>query len=281
MLTTLKVWLSTIAGTFINIGALIVFAIIYAALVLSSYFFIAKGVATVGQVLLTYALMFLIPVLFFVYQAAIIGRIQAGRFQWSTIALNAGRFILGTIPLLLIAWLLYYLLNKLSVRYPAPVTSSAPGTEGIPYPAPIHWPSMILASLKFALLGVALPLAAIHLWIEMASCNFRETLRSGAGSILSRMGRRFASAFAADSVLIYALGLLIFFVLPYTVLFVPFAPKGNKSDFAVFIVRLLLTYLFTFIGWVVTISALTRNAGDMSPQPTPSKSPAVAMEAAA
>jgi hypothetical protein len=82
-------------------------------------------------------------------------------------------------------------------------------------------------------------------------------------------------------VLIYALGMIVFVVLPYTILFVPLSPKGNKADFATFIFRLLLTYIFTLIGWVVTISALTRNAGSPSPAPSPDRSPAVAVEAAA
>ncbi|HYX31415.1 MAG TPA: hypothetical protein VE863_22980 [Pyrinomonadaceae bacterium] len=275
---TIRLWLNTLLTTFTNIGALVIFAIIYAALVVSSYFFVAKGVATVGQVVLTYVLMFLIPVLFFVYQAAIIGRVQAVKFQWRGIALNTLRFILGTIPLLLIAWLLYYLLNKLALRYPAPIISVQPATQG---PAPLHWPSLIFASLKFVLLGVAFPLAAIHLWIEMAACNFRETLRGGAGLILNRMRRRFASAFSFESVIIYALGLIVFFILPYTVLYVPYTPKTNKADFAAFILRLLLTFIFTFVGWVVTVSALTKNAGDTSPSPSPDRSPAVVLEAAA
>jgi hypothetical protein len=270
MLTTLKLWLSTIAETFTNIGALLVFAILYAVLIFASYLFLSTREATFKQVFLTYALMFLIPALFFIYQAAIIGRVQDGKFRWGSIGLNALRFVLGTIPLLLIAWLLYYLLNKLALRYPAPLIASLP--QGPPRAAPTHWPSLIFASLKFVLLGVALPLALIHLWIEMAACNFRETLRSGAKPILSRMGRRFACAFGSESVLIYALGLIFFFVLPYAVLFVPLTPKGNKTDFAVFILRLLLTCILSFIGWVVTVSALAK----LSPE----AAPAVSVEAA-
>ena len=280
-MTTIKLWLGTIASTFTNVGALIVFAIIYAMLVVSSYFLISTREATVWQVVVTCALMILIPALFFVYQAAIISRVRDGRLRVAAIGLNAVRFFLGTIPLLLIAWLLYYLLNKLAIRYSGPAIPLLPATQGPPQSAPLHWPSLIFASLKFVLLGVALPLAAIHLWIEMASCNFRETLRSGAKHIFARLGHRFASAFRSESVMIYALGLILFFVLPYTVLFVPFAPKGNRTDFAVFILRLLLTFLFTFIGWVVTISALTRNANDFSPPPAAGRSPAVALEAAA
>jgi len=57
MTTTLKLWLNSIATTFTNIGALIVFAIIYLLLLLASYFFISTREATVGQVFVTYALM--------------------------------------------------------------------------------------------------------------------------------------------------------------------------------------------------------------------------------
>ncbi len=270
MLTTLKLWLTTIAETFKNIGALLVFAILYALLIAGSYFFISTREATFKQVFLTYALMVLIPALFFIYQAAIIGRVQDGKFRWRSIGLNALRFVLGTIPLLLIAWLLYYLLNKLALRYPAPVIAF-PATQQ-PQAAPTHWPSLIFASLKFVLLGVALPLALIHLWIELAACNFREALRGGARPILNRIGRRFAYAFGSESVLIYALGLSFFFVLPYAVLFVPFTPKGNKTDFAVFIMRLLLTFILSFIGWVVTVSALAKLI--------PETAPAISVEAA-
>ena len=263
MTTTLKIWFGTIANTLTNIGSLIVFAILYALLIVASYFFISTREATFGQVFVTYALMVLIPVIFFVYQSAIIDRVGAGKFRWRAIFIDALISLVATIPLLLIAWLLYYLLNKLALRYPAPAIPLLPPTQAPAKPATLHWPSLIFASLKFVLLGVALPLAAIHLWIEIASCNVRESLRAGAKPILTRLGRRFACAFGSESVLIYALGLVFFFVLPYAVLFLPFTPKGNKTDFAVFILRLLLTYLLSLIGWVVTVSALVK----VNPEP--------------
>jgi uncharacterized membrane protein len=277
--TTLKLWHNSIAATFTNLGALIVFAIVYLLLLLASYSFISTREATVGQVFVTYALMIVIPALFFIYQAAIIDHVRDGKFRWRAIVLDAMRFFLATVPLLLIAWLLYYLLNKLAVRYPAPSMALLPAPQGPPKPAPLHWPSLIFASLKFVLLGVALPLAGIHLWVEVASCNLRESLRGGVRLIINRLGRRFACAFGSESVLIYALGLIFFFVLPYTVLFVPFTPKGNKTDFAVFILRLLLTYMFSLIGWVVTVSALAR----VNPEPAPAAVVATAqpVEAAA
>ena len=278
-MTPVKNFLDTIKTLFKQPGAWLIFAAIYALLLVASYFFISTREATFGQVFVTYALMIVIPALFFIYQAAIVDHVRDAKFRWHAIVLDAVRFFLATIPLVLIAWLLYYLLNKLAMRYPAPAIPVLPATQGPPKPAPLHWPSLIFASAKFVLLGVALPLAAIHLWIEIASCNLRESLRGGARLILNRLGGRFACAFSSESVLIYALGLIFFFVLPYAVLFVPFAPKGNKTDFAVFILRLVLAYIFSLIGWVVTVSALAR----VNPEPAPALAVATAqpVEAAA
>src|SRR4051812_26688664 len=101
-MTTLKLWLGTLVTTFTNIGALIIFAIIYAALVLSSYFFISTREATVWQVVVTYALMIVIPALFFIFQASIIDRAREGKFHWGAILIDAIKFFIASIPILLI-----------------------------------------------------------------------------------------------------------------------------------------------------------------------------------
>lgn len=279
-MTTLKLWLGTIASTFTNIGALVVFAIIYAALVLSSWFFISTREATVWQVLVTYVLMILIPALFLIFQASIINRAREQRFRWGTILIDAIKFFIVAIPILLIGWLVYYLLNKWQAHHLPPV-SAVPPSALETKAQPLHWPSLLFATLRFALLGVVLPLSAIHLWIAVAGSDFRTWIDQGPKPFFQRIGAALATAFGPESVLIYALGLIVFVVLPYTTLYVPFSPKGSKSDFAAFILRLLLTYLFTFIGWVVTIGALTKNAGDPTPPASPDRSAAVALEAAA
>lgn len=273
MLTTLKIWVVTIKTTFTNLGALAVFAITYALLLAALYLFVTTREATVSQVLITYLLMVLIPALFFVLQAAIIDRVRDGKFQWRLILIDALKSFVITIPILLIAWLLYYLLNKWQLRYPPPALPSLPITSGPPRPQPFHLPSVIFATLRFVLFGVALPLAAIHLWIAVAGGEVRALFANGPLPLLKRIGAALARAFASDSVLIYALGLLIFVGVPYAALFVPFTVKGNKTDFAVFILRLVIVFVFSFIGWLVTISALVRNyeagAPDVSPDPVP------------
>lgn len=276
-MSTLKLFFSTIKTTLTSLPSLAVFALIYALLLAAFFKFIWTREATVWQVFITYTLMVVIPALFFIYQAAIIGRVRDSKFRWGAILIDAVKFFLATIPVLLIAWLLSYLLHKWQLRYPAP---TIPVGTAPPTPQPLHWPSLIFATLRFVLMGVALPLTAIHLWIAIAGGEVRSLFAGGAAPFFKRIGAAFARAFASESVMIYALGLLIFFVIPYTILFVPFNPKGNKTDFAFFVLRLLLTFIFSLIGWVVTISALTRNSLE-SPVPSPERSPAVAVEAAA
>ena len=267
-MTILKLWFSSIATTFANVGALLVFAVIYAFLLVASYLFIAIREATVLQVFITYLLMILIPLGFFVLQAAIIDRELDQKLRWRVILIDTLKFLAVTIPVFLLALLFLYLLNKLAARYPAPVVivPPAPGpvVRGAPPPPPpippLHWPSLIFSTLRFALLGVAFPLASIHLWIAIAGGGFRNLFSSGAKSFLKRIGAALAAAFSSDSVLIYGLGLILFFVLPYVVLVPRLTVSGNKTEFVFFGIRLLLAFLFSLVGWVVTLTALTRAA---------------------
>lgn len=272
-MTTIKLFLNTIISTFTTISALAVFAITYALLLAALYLFVTTREATVSQVLITYLLMVLIPALFFVLQATIIDRVRDGKFQWRLILIDALKFFVITIPILLIAWLLYYLLNKWQLRYPPPALPSLPIASGPPKAQPFYLPSVLFATLRFVLFGVALPLAAIHLWIAVAGGAVRALIANGPQPLLKRLGAALARAFASDSVLIYALGLLIFVGVPYAALFVPLTVKGNKTDFAVFILRLVIVFVFSLIGWLVTISTLVRNydagAPVVSPDPVP------------
>ncbi len=260
-----KLWFGAIATTLANPGALLVFATIYAVLLVASYLFISIREATIWQVLITYALMILIPIGFFTLQASIINRVLDQKFRWRVILIDALKFLAVTIPVLLVVWLLYYLLNKISARYPAPVievppinVAAPPTTQTPPATPPIHWPSLVFTTLRFVLWGVAFPLATIHLWIAVAGGELRTLFRDGAKSFFKRIGSALARAFSSHSVLIYGLGLIIFFVLPYITLIPTFTIRGNKTEFAVFGLRLLLAFLFSLIGWASTLTALAR-----------------------
>ena len=279
MTTTLRLWFSTIATTLRNIGALMIFAVIYAILLATFFRFIWIREATVWQVLFTYAFMILIPAEFFIFQSAIINRVREQKFRWRAILIDAVKFFVATIPVLLIAWLLYYFLNKLALKYPAPSLPLLPVTQGPAPPAPLHWPSLLFATLKFVLWGVAAPLAAIHLWIAIAGSDVRSVFAGGPRSFLGRIGSALSRAFTSDSVLIYALGLIVFFVLPYLILIPTFTIKGNKTEFTIFVLRLLGAAVFSLLGWVVTVSALAKVNPELAP--AVAVAPAQPVEAAA
>jgi len=263
-MTTLKLWFSAIATTFANTGALLVFAIIYAFLLVAAYIFIWIREATILQVLVTYALMIVIPISFFTLQAAIINRAIDQKLRWRVILFDALKFLVVSILVLLVVWLLHYLLNKVSARYPAPVVAAPPAKQATPPTTPpLHWPTLIFTTLRFVLWGVAFPLAAIHLWIAVAGGEFRTLF---AKSIFKRIGSALARAFSPDSVLIYGLGLIIFFVLPYVILVPTFTINSNKMEFAVFGLRLLLSFLFSLIGWVLTLTTFARAVPDLPPE---------------
>jgi hypothetical protein len=276
MTNILKLWFSAIASTIADIGALLVFAIIYAVLLVASYVFIWIREATIWQVLITYALMILIPIGFFTLQASIINRVLDQKLRWRVILIDALKFLAVTIPVLLLVWLLYYLLNKISARYPAPLVVVTPTVDKVTPPAtpPLHWPSLLFTTLRFVLWGVAFPLATIHLWIAVAGGGLRSLFSDGVKSFFKRIGSALARAFSSDSVLIYGLGLIVFFVLPYIALVPTFNINGSKTEFAVFGLRLLLAFLFSLVGWVSTLNALARNVPAL---PTEVSAPSVAL----
>src|SRR5690349_12549549 len=279
MTNILKHWFSAIATMFANPGALLVFATLYALLLVACYLFISIREATIWQVLVTYALMILIPLDFFTLQAAIVNRATDQRLRWRVILIDALKFFVVCIPVLLVVWLLHFLLNKIAVRYPAPVPIVEvlpPNQIELPPPTPpLHWPSLIFSTLRFVLWGVAFPLATIHLWIAIAGGEVRPLFSNGVKLFFKRIGSALVRAFSPDSVLLYGLGLLVFFVLPYVILVPTFTVNGNKRELAVFVLRLLLSFLFSLIGWVWTLTAFARTVPGLPPEvlPTPVAQP--------
>ena len=253
----IRMFFETIKKLFGDFRALIVFAGLYALLLATLYWFIATREATVWQVMITLAGLVVIPAEFFVFQAAIIDRATRQKFQWRGILIDAVKLFVVTIPILLLGWLLWYLLNKWQIRYPAPkVPFVLPPAK--PPIQPQHWPTLLFATARGLLFGLALPLVTIHLWIEVAGAEVRALFAGGASPFFKRLGNACKRAFSSDSVLIYALGLIVFFAIPYAVLFKQVTIKGNKTEFVFFVFRLILVAGFSLVGWVVTISALSK-----------------------
>lgn len=255
-MATIKRFLETAKTILTSPRTLAIFAVLYAVLLASLYWFISTREATMMQVAITLFLLVLVPLEFFVLQSAILNHARAQKFSWKQILRDALKIAVVTIPVILIAWLLWFLLNKLQLRFPPPLPAATfPATA--PKIQPMHWPSLIFATVRCLLFAVLLPLAAIHMWIEVTARDVRSSLSGGAQGILICLRGVFTRAFSSESAFTYALGLILFAAVPYALLFIPFTVKGTKTDFAVFIARLVLAFLSTLIGWIVTLTSLT------------------------
>lgn len=278
MITNLKLWFESLRSTLTNLRALGILIALYALLLVSFYFFISTREATVWQVLVTYALLLLLPAEFFVFQAAILEFARERKLVVKNILLSALKLAAVTIPVLIIGALLWWLMNKLQLRYPAPpaplVFPPAP-----PKAPPAHWPTLLITTLRFVLFGVALPLATIHLWIEASVCDVRASFAGGARNVFGTIGRALARAFSSESVFVYGLGLILFVLGPYLILLPRLTFTGTKTAFTLFVVQVIVALVLLLIGWVVTIVTLARASA--SEQAIEVKAPATVAESPA
>ena len=256
MTTTLKIWFDSLRTTLTSARTLILVGL-YALLLVSFYFFIATREATVWQVFVTYVLLLLVPAEFFVLQATILQFAREHRFALKQIGVNALKLAVVTIPIVIVGAFVWWLMNKLQARFPAPpapiVFAPTP-----PKAQPIHWPTLIITTLKFVLFGIAFPLAAIHLWIEAAACDVRASFAGGAKTIFGTIGRALGRAFSSESAFVYGLGLILFVLGPYVILLPRLPFKGAKTAFAMFSVQVIVAFALILIGWIVTVTTLAR-----------------------
>jgi len=258
-MTTIRTFINSVRTLATSPRTLAILAALYALLLATLYGFISTREATLWQVTITFVFLVLLPLEFFVLQAAILQHARLQKFHWAQILRDAIKLAVVTIPIILLGFAISYLLNKWQVRHLAPEPAlTLPSAKAPPAAPPLHWPTVLFATARLLILGIVLPLAAIHLWIEVAAREVRSSFAGGAKTVLQRIGNALARAFQFDSVLTYAIGLIIFVLVPYAILFLRIPVKGTKTDFAVFILQLLLAFVFTLIGWVVTLSTLAK-----------------------
>jgi hypothetical protein len=246
---------------FANWPALLMVAVVYVALLVTLYFFLAVREASIAQVALTFALAVIAPILFFMLQAMI-----ANGFSNSVQPVTTGqlakrsltgfwKFIVITLPLIALAILVIYLLGKYQSHLASvpdgatqlrPMSASSRTHEAARIP--INWKGAALSTLRYLALGLVLPLAAIHLWLA--------TARDGLLAALKRIGQLVARAFAPQSVLIYVVGFLIFAVVPYFLLFRTTPNKHAWLDLILLGIRVAAVFALTLLGWVITVKAI-------------------------
>jgi hypothetical protein len=249
-------------GLFRNPLGLLLLSALYFALLACLYVFFATGVATGGQLVLSGLTALAAPLLFFVLQAAAVGFAQPGTGFGSLLRRMPRDFLkvlLFGLPIIALAVGIIYLLGVLQAHLPkmeeAPhVYASAAHTEP---PAPLHWQDALVSSLWLLLLGIVLPLVAAHLWLAAA--------RDGLLPTLKRIHRVVARAFTGQSIFIYAVGLFVFGLMPYFIVYTRTPVSNSWAELIIFAARLLLAFVFTLWGWTITLGALARTAPPETP----------------
>lgn len=243
-----------------NRSAMIVFNGLYALLLAALYLFVRTKEASLWQLILTALLALAAPILFFVIQAAGVHYTRSVGAPPGALLRRSLRdfwkLLLISLPLVLFAVLIVYVLDKLQAQYftlggEAARPVLAPSyPSAAPPPAPVRWSAVVFSSLRLLLLGVVLPLAATHLWIAAAHEGLSAPLKKSFG-ILAR-------AFSARSVLIYTIGFIAFGLMPYFLIFTCTPVSNAWAEIVLLGMRLALTFVFTLWGWIITLGALTK-----------------------
>lgn len=257
---TFKSIATAVRNVFSNWRSVLVVAIVYAALLAALYTFVVVREASMLQVVLTFVLALAAPLLFFWLQSLIVGGIadesrpSVGSLLKRSLT-DTWKLIVVTLPLIALAVLIGYLLMKAQTRWGATLPNEAAEVPRRAASAaretsrPVDWKIAGLSTVRYLLFGLVLPLAAIHVWIA--------TAREGLGAALKRAGGIVSRAFSPQSVLIYAVGFIVFGVLPYFILFRSTTTSRAWVDVSLFTTRLAIVFALTLLGWVITIKALS------------------------
>ena len=244
---------SATRNVFANWRSVIITAVVYATLLAALYVFIVVREASLFQVGITFALAVVAPLLFFLLQALIAGETDQaplGRLLKNAFA-DFWKLLLVTLPLIALGILILYLLHKAQTRFgtPPPDTLDVPRrVAGRAKENPIEWRTALVSMLRYLLLGLVLPLTAIHIWLA--------TARQGLGPALRRLLTLLRQALAPQSVLIYIAGFVVFGVVPYFLLFRTTQVNRAWLEVFVFGVRLAVVFALTLLGWMITVRAL-------------------------
>lgn len=241
-------------------GGLALLNALYLLLLASVYLFFSTGVANAWQLVVSAATALAAPLLFLVLQAAAANSAVGGRAGFVALLRRALRdflkVLLLALPVVALAVGLFYLLGwlegppKPEAAAATPTTFGPSGVSPGPKPEPLRWREAVFSSLWILSLGVFVPLVAAHLWLSAA--------RAGLGATLKGIHRVVGRAFAPRSLLVYVVGMFVFALMPYFVLFTRTPVSNGWAELALFGLRLALAFVFTLWGWTITLGALAR-----------------------
>jgi hypothetical protein len=238
--------------------ALLILLALYLLMLGSVYLFFSTREATVAQLLLTFALGIIAPVLWLVIQTIAVRYASEDR-AGKLLAHSLGDFwklAIIVLPLVLLIGFAVYYLGSIELKsVQETVRSVAAPRRVAPRLTPVRstpWQAIALSTLQYLLLGLVLSLASIHLWVEAAQTGLKNAFKT--------TGRTIAHAFAPRSVLTYAIGFVVFAIIPYLLVTKRTPVTRPWLDVSLLGARLALAVLLSLIGWVVTVAALTKLA---------------------
>jgi hypothetical protein len=234
--------------------AMILLAVLYLLLLTSIYLFVTTHEATVLQVVLTFSFAAVTVALFFVFQTAAATYLDTS----DTAALLTGalrkswKLLVVSLPVIALGIGVFYLLATLAARVDLSGVTNIPAVAVAENPSarlPLKWSLVVISGVRYLILGLALPLLLLRLWLTAA--------QDGIKHLVSNLSRILLRALAPESVFIYAAGLVVCGVVPYLLLFKSVQTTHTWLELGLFTVRLIAAYLFTLLGWVITLGALT------------------------
>ncbi len=242
-------------------GALLILLALYTGMLGTTYLFFVTREGSIGQLLLSLALALVAPILFFVIQTMSARYSDSTQSTWSLFGHSLRDFwklLVISMPIIIVALLAIYFLGKVeTTNSPAttaqntartlPAAPAAP-RQVVTKPQPVSWQSIAVTTVEYLLFLLVLPLASIHLWISAA--------RDGVGATFKRVHRLLWRAFSPRAVIVYAVGFVVFAVVPYFLIVTRTPANSAWMDVGLLLLRLFAAVLVSLFGWVVTVGAL-------------------------
>lgn len=284
---TLSSIFSAARGIMRDWPALVALVVLFAALISACGLFITTREATTWQVFLTFAMAVVVPLLLFVVLAGCAYYAVGERRAVPLVVRSLKGFwkvLLLGLPVLALTVLTLWGMNKLErrVRHDPRVEAgeTLSQSDGMNVPdntaaanepeerrkPKVRWAYVFYWSLRLLLLGLVLPLLAAHLWLAAA--------RDGFGSALRRIHRVVARAFSPRSVFIYAVGMLLFALVPYFLITKSIPAGTGWLEVTLFSARMGLALLLMLFGWLTTMTALASTFYDGGPAAVVAATPA-------
>ena len=237
-------------------------ATVYAALLVTIYFFVSTREATVAQLITTLLLAIAAPILFFVLQTASVNyttETAAGLLLRKS-AMDFWKLVIVSLPVVSLTIVALYALGKAQAHLPigSAVAPSELTSQTQTARSQLHWGLAGLNTVRYLLVGIIVPLLLVHLWIAASSRGLRS--RVTWRSLAVRLREIAVRAFAPESFLIYAAGFLVFAVIPYLTLFKTMPNKRAWVEVLLLAFRLLVSATLILLGWLTTVGALSISA---------------------